>query len=58
MFDETLMIMRNRTGGKTGILAVDLVPDRLISELEKANEAQLRKDCALYSIEKMRKVGA
>lgn len=58
MYEEAIMILRNRLGDNTGILAVDLFADRMIAELEKANQAQLVHDCAMYAIEKLRKVGA
>jgi hypothetical protein len=58
MYEDAIMVLENRIGSKTGILAVDLMADRLIAELKKANEAQLRRDGALYQISKMLKVGS
>lgn len=58
LYDDALMILQNRLGNNTGILAVDLFSDRMIEELKKANEAHLRRNSALYEIEMLRKVGA
>lgn len=58
MYEDAIMVLRNRLGNNTGILAVDLMSDELIAELERANEAQLRRDGALYQISKLMKVGA
>lgn len=58
MYEDAILVLENRIGNNTGILAVDLMADRLIAELKKANEAQLRRDGALYQISKMLKVGA
>lgn len=58
MYEDAIMVLRNRIGNNTGILAVDMMADKLIAELERANEAQLRRDGALYQISKLMKVGA
>jgi hypothetical protein len=57
-YEDAIMVLQNRVGGSTGITAVDMMADRLIQQLEKANEAEMRRDSALYSIEEIRRVGA
>lgn len=57
-YEDAMMVIRNRIGSDTGILAVDLCADQFCEHLEKANIAKIAKDSAHYHMKKLREVGA